>query len=97
MFTILYILLVPLFIVYLIVSLKFQFGEEGKDERGMQILNRSYMYSSPIFPIGWLLVEVVHSYLHPLTIEEYRDVFFFIILLTFIIQGLVISIYKKRI
>ncbi|KHE66847.1 hypothetical protein LD39_20605 [Halobacillus sp. BBL2006] len=42
--------------------IKIHMGEEGKDERGKQITSTSYMMSSPIFPIGWLLIEAYHNY-----------------------------------
>ncbi|UOQ48750.1 hypothetical protein MUN88_00890 [Gracilibacillus caseinilyticus] len=91
------IILVPLFIICLFISLKFIWGEEGKDERGKQITNISYMYSASIFPIGWLLIEAYHGYMNELAFETYRDTIWILVLLTFIVQGLVILNLKKRI
>lgn len=52
MFALVSILLVPTFIIFLYISLKFIWGKESKDERGEHIINISYKVSSPIFPIG---------------------------------------------
>ncbi|WP_456274579.1 hypothetical protein [Bacillus sp. AK031] len=90
------IILMPLFLVSLWVSLKFIFGDEGKDERGSQIKNAAYTYSFPIFPIGWLLIDSYHSYISPMTFAAYQDAIWILVLLTFIVQGLVIFIYKRK-
>ncbi|APH06198.1 hypothetical protein [Bacillus weihaiensis] len=88
--------LVILFIIGLFISLKFTFGKEGKDERGQQILNISYMFSFPIFPIGWLLIETYHKYINTLTFDSYRDSIWILVLITFIVQGLVILFFKRK-
>jgi hypothetical protein len=90
------IILMPFFIVSLWISLKFTFGNEGKDERGIQIRNTAYMFSYPIFPIGWLLIDSYHSYISTMTFEAYQNAIWILVLLTFIVQGVVIFIYKKK-
>ncbi|WP_186580943.1 hypothetical protein [Aquibacillus kalidii] len=90
------VILVPIFLICLFVSLKFIWGEEGKDERGKQIITTSYMMSSPIFPIGWLIVESYHNYVDSLSFSVYRDCIWVLVLLTFIVQGSVIFKFKRQ-
>ncbi|MDX8361765.1 hypothetical protein [Cytobacillus sp. IB215316] len=90
-------LLTPLFIIFLYISLKFIWGEEGKDERGIHISNISYKRSFPIFLIGWLIIELFHKYIQPLSLEIYRDSLWVVILVTCIIQGSVIVYYKRKV
>lgn len=97
MFALVYIILVPTFIIFLYISLKFIWGKESKDERGEHIINMSYTVSSPIFPIGWLLIELYHDHLYELTFNTYRDCISLLVLLTFIVQGIVITRLKRKI
>ncbi len=90
------IVLLPFFILSLYIFLKFSWGEEGKDERGQKILNRSLMLSGPIIPIGWLLMEMYLEF-YDVSFTLYRDTIWILILLSFIMQGTTIFIYKKRI
>lgn len=87
-------ILLPLFFISLYFIFKVTFGEEGKDERGQKILSKSYMLSAPILPIGWLILEVTHTF-SSISYDIYRDTIWTLILLTFIIQGLAIYIYKR--
>jgi hypothetical protein len=89
-------ILMALFILSLWISLKFTFGDEGKDERGIQIRNTAYMFSFPIFPIGWLLIDSYHTYLNQISFEAYRNAIWILVLLTFIVQALVIFIHKRK-
>ncbi|WDH76207.1 hypothetical protein PTI97_01390 [Exiguobacterium marinum] len=91
------ILVFPIFLIMLIITLRFLFGKEGKDERGKEIATASYMVAAPIFPIGWLLIEWYHRWLHVLSFDVYRDVISLLIGLTFIVQGVTITVLKHRI
>ncbi|KUP09206.1 hypothetical protein Q75_00825 [Bacillus coahuilensis p1.1.43] len=90
-------LLVPLFLFSLYISLKFTWGEAGKSEEGKALLHRSYVWSAPIFPIGWLLLESYHKYIQVLHFETYRTTIWILVLLTFIIQGAFIFRNKKSV
>ena len=90
-------LVYPIFLILLITTLRFLFGREGKDERGKEIAISSYMVAAPIFPIGWLLIEWYHRWLHVLSFDVYRDVISLLIGLTFIVQGVTITVLKRRI
>src|SRR5699024_3514434 len=61
---------------------KFTWGKEGKDERGQKILNKAYISSAPIMPIGWLLLEIAHDF-SGISYEFYRDSMWVLVLLTF--------------
>ncbi|MFD1021057.1 hypothetical protein [Thalassobacillus hwangdonensis] len=89
------IILMPVFLVSLYIIFKVSWGEEGKDERGQAILNKSYMFSAPILPIGWLLLETAHSF-SEVSYDFYRDTMWVLILLTFIVQGATLYTIRKR-
>ena len=87
----------PVFLIMLLITLRFLFGNEGKDERGKEIATTSYMMAAPIFPIGWLLIEWYHRWFQVLSFDLYRDVISLLIGVTFIVQGLTITVLKHRI
>lgn len=89
-------ILLPIFLIAIVFSFKFIFGEGGKSERGRDITNASYMYASPVFPIGWFLLEIYHKQIEPLSIDMYRDIIALIIFVTVIIQGLAIFTLKQK-
>lgn len=88
--------LLPFFFASLYVLFKFNWGEEGKDERGQQILNKSFMISAPILPLGWFLIEVALEF-YDISYNFYRDTMWILILFTFIVQSTTIYFYKKKI
>lgn len=57
-----YVVFMILFLSALLITFKFSFGSEGKDERGQKVLNHGYMAAFPIIPIGWLLVTLYDDY-----------------------------------
>ena len=91
------VILIPIFLICLFVCLKFSFGKEGKDERGQRITSTAYTYSFPLFPIGWLLIEIYHRHIIHLSFVDYRNFIGLLIPLIFIVQGLVIITLKRRI
>ncbi|TCI51984.1 hypothetical protein EVJ20_13290 [Exiguobacterium sp. SH0S1] len=94
--TLILMILLPLFLIAFVISVKFIYSEEGKDERGREITNASYMHASPIFPIGWLLVEIYHKQFEPLSVDMYRDTIAIILFVTVIVQGITIFTLKRR-
>ena len=86
-----------LFVIALYIFLKFTWGTESKDERGKEILTKSYQNAIPIFPIGWLMIEIYDRFIHTLSLEIYKDYISMLILLTFIVLGFSIAVFKKRI
>ncbi len=91
------IIVMPIFLLSLFVSLPFIFGEEGKDERGRRIVSSAYTYTFPIFPIGWLLLEIYYRNYADLTFVDYRNTLGLLIPLTFIVLGGVIFTLKRRV
>lgn len=89
-------ILMPFFLVYLFISLKFIWGKEGKDERGQKIINTATLTSSPILPIGWLLLELYMDFIGKVSYQTYRDTIWLLIITTFIVQGLSITINKRK-
>ncbi|GAB3790239.1 hypothetical protein [Virgibacillus kimchii] len=91
-----YIIFVTVFFFSLFIIFRFQFGEEGKDERGQQILNQAYMMAFPIFPIAWLLTELYSDFISQLDYETYRTIMWVIVVTIFIVHGMAILIQKRR-
>ncbi|MEC2072711.1 hypothetical protein [Alkalihalophilus marmarensis] len=89
------VLLLPFFFYALYVFFTYIRSSEGKSERGQNILNHSYKAALPIMPIGWLLVEVTHSFIN-YSFETYRDLMWILILITFIVQGFTVHTYKNK-
>lgn len=94
--TFIYILFYAVFIVALFISLKFQFGSEGKDERGQQINNYAYMTAFPLFPIGWLLTQLYDDFVQPIEPDVYKGIMAALIAGAYIIHALTITILKRK-
>lgn len=75
---------------------KFQFGSEGKDERGQKILNTAYMAAFPIIPIGWLLITLYDDYVTIIGYDLYKWLIWILVIGAFIIQGATIFILKRK-
>src|SRR5690625_6837648 len=61
-----------LFFASVFFSLKFQFGKEGKDERGKEILNISYGFAFPLVILGWFIISLINEYMVSLSLESYQ-------------------------
>ncbi|MFB4211576.1 hypothetical protein ACE1TH_06605 [Shouchella sp. JSM 1781072] len=83
-----------LFIYFIYKEYQFSKLEESKDERGTFIYIRAAKHAFPIFPIGWLLVEVTHR-LFTLTFDVYRDLMWVLILSAFIVYGASIQVGRS--
>ncbi|MGP4060249.1 hypothetical protein [Halobacillus sp. H74] len=88
------IVLIPFFLFAVFIFFQFSFGKAGKTKEGKKILNASYGKAAPIYPIGWLLVEMYHRFIDPLSFSVYRDAMWVLILVTFIIIGF--SLFRSR-
>ncbi|SER88600.1 hypothetical protein [Salisediminibacterium halotolerans] len=96
MFSFLFLILSPFFIIALYIFLKFMWRPEAKDEKGKQILTKAYRNALPIFPIGWLIIEGYDRFIQPLSLEIYRDVITMFMWLTFIVLGFSIAVLNKE-
>ncbi|UTR08205.1 hypothetical protein MM326_09375 [Alkalihalobacillus sp. LMS6] len=83
-----------LFIYYSYKEYRFSKSEESKDERGKSIYISAAKHAFPLFPIGWLLVELTHQ-LFTLTFDAYRDLMWVLILSAFIVFGASIQVGRS--
>lgn len=88
-------LLTPIFLIALVYLLRFTWGKKGKTEEGKAALNASYAKAAPIFPIGWLVIELYHDWIQPLTFSAYRDAMWILVLITFILISASLFRYRK--
>ena len=83
------------FFVSVFFSLKFQFGEESHDERGKNILNKSYGMAFPIFILGWLLIYLIEELITPLSFESYKVAIWFLITGAYIVHAISLFHLKR--
>ncbi len=93
---ILRIVYVIIFFVAIFISLKFELGEEHKDERGQGISNKSYGIVFPLMPLGWLLIELYDSFISELDYDTYKTAIWFLITGLLILHGTIISVLKRK-
>lgn len=78
---------VALFFVAVFYSLKFQFGENSKDERGKKILNSSYGIAFPLFILGWFIIYLIDEFYATFSFESYKLAIWFVISGAYIIHA----------
>ncbi len=92
-------MLVYVFLGVLIVAVifwsKFQFGNEGKDERGQKILNRSYTIIFPMFIIGWVIIRLIEDFVIPLDGDGWRMAMWYLISGIMILHSVLIYIFRR--
>jgi len=88
-------LLVPFFIYTLITSLNFSRSDIPKDKKD-QIVAYASKHAIAIFPIGWLILHLYHSFIASVPYDTYRDAMWVLVLLLFTVHGFAINHYKKR-
>ncbi|WP_079708066.1 hypothetical protein [Paraliobacillus ryukyuensis] len=86
-------LVLPFFIYALVTYFKFSRNDDPKDKKE-QILACSSKYALGVFPIGWLILHLYHSFIASIPYNTYRDAMW--VLLLFTVQGFAINYYKKR-
>ena len=92
-FAIVYVLV---FFLAMFIVLKFEFGEESKDERGKSISNKSHGLIFPLLPLGWLCIELFNDYIKPLQYDTYKLVIWFLVSGLMILHAINISILKRK-
>lgn len=78
---------VAVFFVSVFYSLKFQFGEDSKDERGKKILNSSYGIAFPIFILGWFVIYLIDEFITSFSLEGYKLAIWFVISGAYIVHA----------
>lgn len=87
---------VLIFFVAVFTSLKFEMGEENKDERGQSISNKSYGIVFPLIPLGWFLIELYDQLISHLDYETYKLVIWFLISGLMILHATILTILKRK-
>ncbi len=87
---------VLLFFFAVFIQLKFEWGEEGKDERGKNIANKSYSIVFPLIPLGWLLIELYDGYISEIDYEAYKLAIWYLLTGLIILHAINITIFKKK-
>ncbi|MCG7345603.1 hypothetical protein MHZ92_15830 [Sporosarcina sp. ACRSL] len=93
--SVLRIVYVLIFFIAVFISLKFEMGEENKDERGKSISNKAYGIVFPLIPFGWFLIELYDHFIRPLDYDTYKLVIWFLISGLMILHGIIISVLKR--
>src|SRR5690625_781478 len=84
------------FFIAVFISLKFEWSEESKDERGKGISNKSYSVVFPLMPLGWLLIELYDQFISTLEYDTYKSVIWFLITGLMILQAIIIMVLKRK-
>lgn len=87
---------VVIFFLAIFIVMKFELGEENKDERGKSISNKSYGIIFPLLPLGWLFIECYDRYIQHLQYDTYKQVIWFLISGLMILHATNISILKRK-
>ena len=93
---ILRIIYVFIFFITVFISLKFEMGEEYKDERGQSIANKSYGIVFPLIPLGWFLIEMYDRFIRHLNYETYKLVIWFLISGLMILHASILTVLRKK-
>ncbi|ATP41082.1 hypothetical protein CSE16_14040 [Solibacillus sp. R5-41] len=87
---------VLIFFIAVFISLKFEWGEENKDERGKSISSKSYGIVFPLMPFGWFLIELYDSYIGTLSYDAYKLAIWYLLTGLMILQAIILSVLKRR-
>jgi len=87
---------VLLFFYAMFIQFKFEWGEEGKDERGKNIASKSYSIVFPLIPLGWLFIELYSDYISALDYETYKLAIWFLLTGLMILHAFNITVLKRR-
>ncbi|EGQ26232.1 YkoY family integral membrane protein [Sporosarcina newyorkensis 2681] len=87
---------VLIFFIAVFISLKFEWGEESKDERGKSISNKSYGIVFPLMPLGWFLIELYDQFINSLDYDTYKSAIWFLITGLMILHAIIITSLKRK-
>ncbi|WP_350343336.1 hypothetical protein PRVXT_002633 [Proteinivorax tanatarense] len=87
---------VVIFFAAIFVVFKFDWSKEGQDERGKEIMNKSYGFIFPLVPFGWFVLHLFDKYVRPFSLEEYKWAVWFLVTSLMILHGILVTIYKKK-
>ena len=87
---------VLIFFYAMFIQFKFEWGEEGKDERGKNIASKSYSIVFPLIPLGWLFIELYSDYISALDYETYKMAIWFLLTGLMILHAINVTVLKRR-
>lgn len=87
---------VLIFFYSVFVYLKFEWGQEGKDERGRTIVSHSYRIVFPLLPLSWLMLELYNDYINELSYSNYKLAIWFILSGLMILHAIIVSVLKRK-
>lgn len=87
---------VLIFFFALFWTFKFEWGSEGKDERGHAIAHKSYSIVFPLLPLGWLLIGLYDQYISTLDYTVYKLAIWYLLTGLMILHAFNIIIIKRR-
>ena len=87
---------VLIFLTAVFISLKFEWSEENKDERGKSISSKSYGIVFPLMPLGWFLIELYERYIGPLSYDAYKLAIWFLLTGLMILQAIILSVLRRK-
>jgi len=90
------IIYVIIFFSAVFTYLKFEMREEGKDERGKSIANKSYGIVFPLIPFGWFLIFLYDEFINQFSYEAYKLAIWFLITGLIILHAIIISVLKRQ-
>ena len=93
---ILRIIYVIIFFIAVFIFLKFEMREEGKDERGKSIANKSYGIVFPLMPLGWFLIFLYDEFINQFSYEAYKLAIWFLITGLMILHAIIITVLKRQ-
>jgi len=96
LFAVLNLVYVVIFFIAIFISLKFEWGEEYKDERGKSISNKSYSIVFPLLPLGWLLIELYNRFISAMDYDAYKLAIWFLVTGLLILQATILSVLKRK-
>lgn len=94
--TSLIIIYVLIFFIAVFISLRFEWSEENKDERGKSISSKSYRIVFPLMPLGWFLIELYDQYVRTLNYDSYKLAIWFLLTGLIILQAASLTVLRRK-
>lgn len=87
---------VLIFFVAVFISLRFEWSEENKDERGKSISSKSYRFVFPLMPLGWFLIELYDQFVRTLSYDTYKLAIWFLLTGLMILQATSLTVLRRK-
>lgn len=87
---------VIIFFSAIYLTFRFEWGSEGKDERGRSISHKSYSIVFPLIALGWLLIELYNRYIGTIDYATYKLAIWYLLTGLMILHAINITILKRK-